>query len=157
MTELVAREARASDMAWIHATWIHSYVGQTGARKRASHFAGARRWIQSIVETRPRFVVLGSGPDGDTLHAWACAAPPNRLHYAYVPLALRGEGLGRRVIDVALGSVSPVLCSFRWPHGEHARFVFSRFEVPSPSTLRRQETGSERDDEAGGVVPRGDL
>jgi hypothetical protein len=140
------REARADELHFVLATWTNSHAYQLHRYERARAMPSFRRFISDVLETAPRIVVwyTSSEPETktrlfgsattehpkrlfsqDTLHGWACAAPGERLYYAYLPKELRGRGLSRALVREAFGEYpKQIPTAYPWPHAG-ARFQFT--------------------------------
>lgn len=92
--------ADKSHRGFIISTWVRScwqtlrasdklaystYIGNEPARAEA-HYSSAH--------------VLST--DGESIHGWVCGIP-GVLHYVYVPLELRGSGVGRSLVLAICG------------------------------------------------------
>lgn len=115
------RDLRADELNFVRATWTNSHAFQLHRYERPKVMPSFRRFIDSVLDTRPRIVVWETG---DTLHGWACAAPGERLYYAYLPKDLRGKKLSRALVEAAYGAYPErILTAYPWPYAS-ARFQF---------------------------------
>lgn len=123
---MTVRDAVADDIALIFPTWMES------ARDlRQTRLTIFNRFYEHVVrgllETESAVVLTREGKN--TIHAWACGRAPNLLHFAYVPVHLRGNGFGRAVISAVLEgypeTVFVTSSPLAQPH--HKRFQFNPF------------------------------
>jgi hypothetical protein len=118
------REAGPSDLGFVFSTWMESAREIRQCRLSVFNTYYPDR-VRELLKTEPVHVAERNS----TLHGWACGAAPNVLRFAYVPYALRGHGLGRALIEAALGGYPGTV----WVTGSplslpnHKRFVFNPF------------------------------
>ncbi len=129
--QVTVREAEPYDVELIFPTWMES-ARQLRQTRRAVFNRFYESIVRDLLETEPAVVLTKSG--GSTIHAWACGRPPNLLHFAYVPYALRNHGLGRAVIEAVLGNYPSTVWVTSSPCSipDHKRFIYN------PYVLRRQ-------------------
>ncbi len=122
------REAVAGDVEFIFPTWMEA-ARQLRYTRRAVFNQFYEPVVRGLLEMESAVVLTKEG--GTTLHAWACGRPPNLLHFAYVPFALRRHGFGRAVIESVLGGYPPTIYVTSSPLSmrEHRRFVFNPYIV----------------------------
>jgi GNAT superfamily N-acetyltransferase len=132
------RPAVEADIGYVRGTWGQSYMMRLSGREKRLLPKTWPIWreLDAILRTRPIIIVLPGS--GDTVHAWACAAPGVVLHYAYVPKDLRGHGIGRMLITAAFGSY-PDSIPLSFPHRldrcASLRFVRPPRETPWKSRI----------------------
>ena len=105
-----------SDVAFIHSSWGMSYYqgGQGHAQVQPDEFHQYHRPIRDRVLSNPNAtaIVCVSKEDPSTILGWILVEknqdPYMRLHYLYVKGSLQGEGLGRKLMEMAL-PVRPVI------------------------------------------------
>lgn len=121
---LLVRPATTEDMPFILATWVRSYAfGKRGGA--ASVFR--RSYVEPILRTSPKLVVLCSPGNERVLHGHACATRTG-LAWVYVAHDLWGLGYGRQLITAALGKYPDTIeVHHAWPHPSK-RFQFRKFE-----------------------------
>ena len=103
---MIFREMTPRDRAFVVNTWVRSSAYRMPMRKRWQH-------VDAFINGGARVVILG-GENG-AVHAWACGED-DVLHYVYVPLDLRGEGLARAVITELLGEYAErINVTHPWP------------------------------------------
>lgn len=126
--KFTVREAIESEMGLVFSTWMES------ARDLHSHHVRRNVFNHSypdlvtrLLKTEPVYVLIREGKD--VPHAWACGREPNVLHFAYVPFDLRGNGLGREVINACLEGYPKMIWVTSSPLAirNHARFVYNPF------------------------------
>jgi GNAT superfamily N-acetyltransferase len=110
------REMTPRDRRYVVPTWALS--SKYDGLNKAKRF----RLVDQMLADGARVVVLAT--NDITVHAWA-AATGDVLHYVYVPPALRGHGLARRLITALLGRYADAIqTTHPWP-GQRARFLFT--------------------------------
>lgn len=90
---MTPRAMTTRDRAYVVSTWGHE-MREPGVARR-ERFAK----VDAILDAGATVVVLAEGP---TVHAWA-AARGDEVLFVYVPFALRGHHLARRVVIALLG------------------------------------------------------
>lgn len=112
---LQLRAMTETDRRFVVPTWAY------GAKWKGLSLGEKFARVDSILADEGTRVVCLAG--GSTVHAWA-AGIGTRLHYAYVPPDLRGEGLARKVIASLLGGYPEVIdITHPWP------FASDRFRL----------------------------
>lgn len=134
---LCARPMTRLDRNAVFATWMQSareHLKDTPAAKRFVEWDVFQSGYPDLVEdllNRERTVVLFRREDPGVPHAWACASA-TRIHWAYVPFPVRGEGIGKAAISAALGRY-PERIEITSPFPKlTARFVFNPFALRFP-------------------------
>ena len=112
------RAWRPEDRRFVVPTWARSW-----------HRSPKRRDYESIDrilnEPSTRVLVLASDAASRTIHAWV-AGTTDALHYVYVPMELRGNGVARDLITKLLGGYPDAIHITRaWPF-ESTRFHLLR-------------------------------
>ncbi len=123
--DLIVREATyEEERSVMLATWIAS-ARQLRHMKLSVFNEFYPQFATALLLAGKNCVVTSKGKE--TVHAWACGAAPNVLHYAYVPHKLRGVGLGRAVIEAALGGYPKTIfvTASRLAKPHHGRFVYN--------------------------------
>lgn len=107
-------------------TWVRSLAASRSGEHRADTLRRYWTIVDRILdEPATRVAVLATDAAGRTIHAWA-ASTGGVLHYAYVPLELRGHGLARRAITEVLGGYADRIdITHDWPFTS-TRFVRRR-------------------------------
>lgn len=131
---LAVRAMTRLDRNAVFATWMRS------ARECLKETPRARRvvdwdtfqerypgFVESLLDTE-HVAVLFRIEEPAVVAAWACASE-RALHWAYVPFPVRGCGIGKAAISVALGGY-PERIDVTSPHVELTpRFVFNPFAL----------------------------
>lgn len=123
---LTIRDAVAEDVELIFPTWMEA-ARQLRHTRRAVFNQFYPNVVRGLLETESAVVLTKEG--GFTIHAWACGRPPNLLHFAYVPYALRHHGFGRAVISGVLEGYPETVYVTSSPLSirDHRRFVYNPF------------------------------
>lgn len=120
---LALRAMTASDRRFVVPTWAY------GAKWKGLSLNEKFARVDGILAEEGTRVVCLAG--GSTVHAWASGIG-TRLHYAYVPPDLRGEGLARKVITELLGGYPEVIdITHPWP------FASDRFRLVGGGPKRK--------------------
>lgn len=123
---VTVRDAVADDVSLIIPTWMES-ARKLRHTRRAIFNQFYPHVVRGLLETESAVVLTKEG--GETIHAWACGRPPNLLHFAYVPFALRGAGFGRAVISAVLDGYPDTVYVTSSPLSDrdHRRFLFNPY------------------------------
>lgn len=106
---LAVRAMTRLDRGAVFATWMRSareHLKETPRQRRTVDWDTFQAFYPRLVESlldAERVAVLYNPEAPSVPHAWACASS-GALHWAYVPFPIRGRGIGRVAISVALGS-----------------------------------------------------
>ncbi len=124
--KVTIRDAVAEDVALIFPTWMEA-ARQLRQTRRHIFNQFYENVVRSLLETESAAVLTREG--GETIHAWACGRPPNLLHFAYVPFALRHHGFGRAVIEAVLEGYPQTIYVTSSPLSipDHRRLVYNPF------------------------------
>jgi hypothetical protein len=122
--------SRPGERGFVLATWVRSYASHWRGAARISRAERHARLVQKILGAEnARTIVACSEQAHDALHGWACAVPGEALHYVYVALELRCNGLARALIAAALGNYAAHIdTTHRWPFPS-ARFEFEPYRL----------------------------
>lgn len=100
---IAVRPYSSADMPYVRSTWERCY------RPRIVSHVSKRVFQEHHIEIIGRLLkgcvtIVACDPKvPESITAWACGAPGSTLHYAYVPLNLRGNGIARELIRHVLG------------------------------------------------------
>jgi hypothetical protein len=119
--ELGLRPKTDGDTPFVMATWIRSFSVYLNGRERKAVCRKYRIDADAFFSHFPT-VVLCSTSDADTIHGWACGSG-DFLAWAYIPVDLRGYGIGKLVITEALGGYPGTV----WVGNPRQRAVSPRF------------------------------
>ena len=124
------RDMVPGDIAYVCQTWERNYRPSAGVSD-VVYAREQHRLINRILAAPSTTVVIACSPDvTSTIHGWACG-DADRLHYAYVPLALRGKGLARAMISRLLGAYPQrIEVTSRFHNGNEARTRFVHNPYP---------------------------
>ncbi len=122
------RPAVEKDVQFIFPTWMEA-ARQLRQTRRSIFDQFYEHVVKGLLEVESAVVLTKEG--GTTIHAWACGRPPNLLHFAYVPFALRDHGFGRAVIESVLGGYPKTIYVTTSPisRRDHRRFVYNPYLV----------------------------
>lgn len=97
--KLSLRLMRPHERRYVVSTWVQSFAAVSPWSARLTR---SEHWpvVDRILDRDAPVMVLST--EGGAVHGWACGEG-GTLHYAYIPPELRERGLGRRVIEAALG------------------------------------------------------
>lgn len=131
---LVRTSTGQSDNRLVFSTWVRA-AEQLRNVRREVFYTEYPPWIHRMIMRPAGLLLLCSPRDESTILGWACGDGPNRLHFAYVPHHLRGEGLGRAIIRETLGGYPERIWVTGSPlakgHANHKRFMFNPFQRPA--------------------------
>lgn len=95
------RDKTDGDVPFIMATWMRGYGHRVCERERPQAVKKYRIEADAFFAHFPTSIVCSPERE-DTIHGWACGRG-NFLAWAYVPVDLRGYGIGRVVMTETLG------------------------------------------------------
>lgn len=100
--DLAIRPASASDLAYVHATWLRSYWARPlmVAGREVSRAVGKRHHGERLLAILPELDIrIAHLPDDqDAILGWA-ASSGMALYYAYVRDGARRQGIARRLVE----------------------------------------------------------
>lgn len=126
LAEVVLREARDSDTAFLISSWLRSFAASKLALMADSdaYFRGYKPIVLAALK-RSRVLVACQKADPDAIVGWVAVEPGDvpRLHYVYVKHPFRRFGIAKRLVAPLLGAAvtytheTPVLRRLRVPEG----------------------------------------
>lgn len=126
LPEVVLREARDSDKAFLISSWLRSFAASKLALLADSdaYFQGYRPLVEAAL-SRSRVLVACQKADPDAIVGWVAVEPGDvpRLHYVYVKHPFRRFGIAKRLVAPLLGAAvtytheTPVLRRLTVPKG----------------------------------------
>lgn len=128
LPEVVFREARDSDTAFLISSWLRSFAASKLALMADSdaYFQGYKLLVEAAL-SRSRVLVACQKADPDAIVGWVAVEPGDvpRLHYVYVKHPFRRFGVARRLLSPLLEK--PCVYTHETP-------VLRRLTVPSQWT-----------------------
>lgn len=122
MSDFLVRPIVPDDVAFVLASWLDGYWPDCLCSLVMPKSQWWPRWhcvVENILADERTRTVVACNPDDQTqLYGFACAMPPDVLHWCYVKQAFRGNGIATALwpaVGVIPPSMGPVWSS-HWSH-----------------------------------------
>lgn len=131
---IALRPATEGDHPYIFSTWINFRVRELSKARRPTEGKAYREtFVEPALAQGGRLYVACSESKPNALHGWICVLD-GAVVAMYVHDKLRGQGLGRRLVEHALGKYAErIVTHHRWKRMS-ARFLFT----PLPTSQRNR-------------------
>lgn len=128
---IAIRQSVEDDLRFVMQTWVRSYKS-TSRINETIYDKEHPELIKRILSDAKTRLVVACSPDVESaIHGWACG-DARGLHYVYVPMAFRGRGVARELIQAVMGNYpSKIHVSHRFhsPSANNVRFVFNPYRL----------------------------
>lgn len=132
---IAIRPMQRGDMPYVIQTWMRTYKALAKVSDTIYELEQPRLIQRIMLDGDTRFAVACSPDVESTIHGWACGNE-DYLHYAYIPVKLRGKGLARILIESVLGIYpSRIEVTHHIPstlHSGRYRFVYNPYHLGVP-------------------------
>ena len=122
MSDFLVRPIVPDDVAFVLASWLDGYWPDCLCSLVMPKSQWWPRWhcvVENILADERTRTVVACNPDDQTqLYGFACAMPPDVLHWCYVKQAFRGHGIASQMWPAAGLYPTPIesILASHWSH-----------------------------------------